>query len=297
MRQLLAISAILAGGLPTAANADCNSWALNGQFSIHQSDRTVVSADLSQDGNRITGNASFYSSLLGTRVNGYVEGFINGNDLRLRMKWNTVYRIECTQRLVAWCDDVGFKDKVGVYEGSINQNGEIEGVAALFDRPEAPVKWFASPPAECEVVLPPPPPPRSPDPLLSPDSTIVKPRPPDPLRSPDKGLAKPRPFSPSKSRIAEEPGGGFASSATGGAGPCTDGLVPRAARPEDLLCVSPAERDLVQRENAEASRHWVDGAYGPQTCVSGLVWREAFSGDTVCVTPERRQQVKAGNAN
>jgi hypothetical protein len=77
---------------------------------------------------------------------------------------------------------------------------------------------------------------------------------------------------------------------------CAAGFVWRAARPEDLVCVTPEARARTAQENASAKDH-VDpaGAYGPNTCVSGYVWRNAFDGDVVCVTPQVRDLVLEEN--
>jgi len=76
---------------------------------------------------------------------------------------------------------------------------------------------------------------------------------------------------------------------------CASGYVWREARTSDHVCVTPASRDLVARENRAARQRWTAGAYGPHTCIQGYVWREAFKGDDVCVTPERRDQVGKEN--
>ncbi len=77
---------------------------------------------------------------------------------------------------------------------------------------------------------------------------------------------------------------------------CKSGFVTRVARPEDLVCVTPAARSRTTRDNAEAPNH-IDpaGAYGPNTCISGYVWRNAFDGDAVCVTPATRALVNEEN--
>jgi hypothetical protein len=78
---------------------------------------------------------------------------------------------------------------------------------------------------------------------------------------------------------------------------CRNGFVWREASPADRVCVAPASRTLVSRENAIAyTRIDPAGAYGPFTCVNGFVWREAFHGDVVCVTPDRRTAVARENA-
>jgi hypothetical protein len=81
----------------------------------------------------------------------------------------------------------------------------------------------------------------------------------------------------------------------------TAGLVPRQARPADMVCATPHIAAEVQKENLNAAmgQGYVPGggAYGPKTCISGLVWREAFDGDTVCVSTQRRQETWQENAN
>ena len=77
---------------------------------------------------------------------------------------------------------------------------------------------------------------------------------------------------------------------------CASGFVWRTARPEDLVCVTPAARARVAEENRLAGeRRDPNGAYGPDTCIAGFVWREAVSGDVVCVTPDSRALAKDEN--
>ena len=76
------------------------------------------------------------------------------------------------------------------------------------------------------------------------------------------------------------------------------GMVPRQARPSDMVCVSPDIAALVAQENANKDAGYAGGgAYGPLTCINGLVWREAFDGDGICVTPARRTETWQENAN
>lgn len=78
---------------------------------------------------------------------------------------------------------------------------------------------------------------------------------------------------------------------------CKSGFVWRAARPSDLVCVTPESRTRIAHENATAASRIQPGggAYGPNTCRSGFVWREAFNGDLICVTPEVRTLVREEN--
>lgn len=79
---------------------------------------------------------------------------------------------------------------------------------------------------------------------------------------------------------------------------CRSGYVWREARPTDLVCVTPARRDDVARQNSRAASRVQPGGglYGPNTCRSGFVWREAFVGDVVCVTPSARAQTHLENS-
>jgi hypothetical protein len=78
---------------------------------------------------------------------------------------------------------------------------------------------------------------------------------------------------------------------------CKAGFVWRVARPDDLVCVTPASRARVAEENRTAAERVQPGggAYGPNTCRSGFVWREAFNGDGICVTPDIRTLVREEN--
>jgi len=76
---------------------------------------------------------------------------------------------------------------------------------------------------------------------------------------------------------------------------CRQGYVWREARPGDHVCVTPQTRTAVARQNREAPRLWVNGAYGKHTCVQGYVWREAFQGDDMCVEPRVRDDTRRDN--
>ncbi len=67
--------------------------------------------------------------------------------------------------------------------------------------------------------------------------------------------------------------------------PCNAGLVPRRARPSDNTCVTPAVAAATYRDNVDAPKYWVHGAFGPQTCVQGRIWRNYWPGDLVCIVP------------
>jgi hypothetical protein len=79
---------------------------------------------------------------------------------------------------------------------------------------------------------------------------------------------------------------------------CKSGFVWREARPNDFVCVMPAQRSEAKAQNANGPNNVQPGGgpYGPTTCRQGYVWREAWDGDTVCVTPTERQKAKNENA-
>jgi len=79
---------------------------------------------------------------------------------------------------------------------------------------------------------------------------------------------------------------------------CIQGFVWREARPDDHICVPPAERTDTASENAQAAarRQPGGGPFGPDTCRQGFVWREAYLGDHVCVPPARRTAARDDNA-
>jgi hypothetical protein len=83
---------------------------------------------------------------------------------------------------------------------------------------------------------------------------------------------------------------------------CPSGQVHRlAAEPRlgvaraDLICVSPAERNLVREENAAYSRTFRAQASGPWSCKPGFVWRQANNYDRVCVRPEAAEAIAQQN--
>jgi hypothetical protein len=77
---------------------------------------------------------------------------------------------------------------------------------------------------------------------------------------------------------------------------CKPGYVWRDAFDGDAKCVTPQEREVAHRQNANGENNrQPNTAYGPKACRNGYVWREAFAGDTVCVTPYERAQAKKEN--
>jgi DNA-binding winged helix-turn-helix (wHTH) protein len=76
-----------------------------------------------------------------------------------------------------------------------------------------------------------------------------------------------------------------------GGNPCQNGLVPRAAFPNDRVCVTAVVREQTIADNAAApSRTQANGL-----CIRGYVWREANPLDHICVTPATRRQTQSDN--
>lgn len=106
-------------------------------------------------------------------------------------------------------------------------------------------------------------------------------------------IVSPEPIKPGPAGV-EDAGAGYGGGIN--AARCKPGFVWRMARDTDYVCVRPASRDRVARENAlAADRVDPQGAYGPQSCRPGYVWRTAYQGDTVCVLPDERAQALEEN--
>ena len=79
---------------------------------------------------------------------------------------------------------------------------------------------------------------------------------------------------------------------------CIQGYVWREVTRNDHVCVTPATRQQISKDNAQidARRQPGGGAYGPETCRQGYVWREAVHDDRTCVAPQTRDQARSDNA-
>lgn len=223
---------------------------------------------LVQSANKITGSATFYSATVTGTVKGDVDGFLNGNHLRLRVKWFAL-RTDCHQVVISWCTDAQYKD-TGVYEASINENGELDGLTYPFGAPSSRSKWYSRPQAACADILV----------MVPPIGPAVPSR---NREAPQRTPYRPAPIL--LPPIASE-------------GRCKSGYVWRESTSDDRVCVTPESRERVRVENRLAEiRRDPTGAYGPNSCKSGFVWREAYEGDVVCVEPEVRALVKQETAD
>ncbi len=97
------------------------------------------------------------------------------------------------------------------------------------------------------------------------------------------------------------PDAGGATACPWGPNQCLPGYVWRVSRPDDLVCVTPETRQLVEDDNLLAEERKDpacaagDCEFGPDQCLPGYVWRVTTPDDLVCVTPEMRYLVEEDN--
>lgn len=313
IRGFLTAMAVLCA-VPAAAT-QCPYWKINGDYVIRQSNSIDVALHLERDGDKLSGQARFYSTSLEHEVAGPLEGYIDGDRLHFRVNWYVLKQETCVKYyglIPVWCWTDKY-DEHGIYEGTISARGEVQGSNYPFERPNSRTSWFLKSELECReiVMIPHGPlaPPKSAPvngkdlevrniPPIVPPQRSPAPRPTDQATRipPDVSIGAP-PTPPVLPPPTGRPGdviGTADLSATSDR--CMDGFVWREARQDDHVCVTPQSRRRVALENRlAASRRNPEGAYGPETCVSGFVWREAYAGDTVCVTPSVRSLVKEEN--
>ncbi len=282
---LLTVSAIATLSVTNAhAQLDtrpCVKWTMpaGGKLVIRQGNGITVTFHLTDHRNRIAGTGSYAVpstptvpfvrwGRFGHEETGTVQGTLFDDGLEFVAQWNSGGR--------------------GYYSGDINRFGHIYGSTYRIGTPGSKAIWTTATPLVCaQRELAPP------QPVPTATSDVLK---------PEYGSRAGRIFagggaSTTDSRVsggaAPIPSGSPATNALA----CRTGFVWRAARPADLVCVTPASRARVAEENRIASTRVQPGggAYGPNTCRPGFVWREAFSGDLVCVTPDTRALVAEEN--
>lgn len=323
IRGILAAIAVFFA-VPALAT-QCPYWKIDGDYVIRQSNAIDVAVHLERDGDRLTGQARFYSTRFGHVIAGPLEGYVDGDHLHFRVRWFLLKQKTCLKYdglIPVWCWTDKY-DENGIYEGTISAHGEVEGSNYPFERPNARTHWFLKSELECrEIMMRPPgylghpqptptenpittnPPPIAPthrDP-----GTLAEELPPiatDP-RQPDRVTDMTNDVGTGTAPVPPAPGAPVARpihnlgkrEPNGARDRCMSGFVWREARAGDHVCVTPSSRQRAAQENRlAAERRNPEGAYGPQTCLSGYVWREAFAGDTVCVTPSVRSLVREEN--
>jgi hypothetical protein len=273
---LAAAAFSLGSVMPAAAQTPCAQWEIHGRWTAIQGNHRV-DFHVNQHGTKVYGIGAPYKlhsafeswGAFGARTEYPVTGTVRGNAVEIRTAWG------------------------GVYLGTIDATGRIDGYTYDLRDSTSNANWFsnrrmtcaveASPPAPAPAAAPPASPP-SPAPIVQGSNTVFGSR--------NSGVGSV--FRSGGAQIpAPVPTPAFIERPSG----CKPGFVPRFARAADLVCVTTKSRDRVARENATARERVQPGvgAYGPNTCKSGYVWREAFAGDGVCVKPDIRALVQREN--
>ena len=301
-------AAVTALSVAPAAATQCPYWKIDGDYVIRQSNSIDVALHLVREGDKLTGQARFYSTSLEHEVAGPLEGYIDGDRFHFRVSWYQLTQKTCVNYyglIPVWCWTDKY-DENGIYEGTISAHGEVRGSNYPFERPNARTSWFMKSELECqEFLMRPPGGFQPPGPPLPAESRVeqanVPPIASDPHRNDPAGVVMPDVSASGADTPPAHPGTpGPEVVVLGRRQPrdrCLRGYVWREARSEDHVCVTPQSRQRVALENrlAAARRLPGGGAYGPETCVSGFVWREAYDGDTVCVEPAARTRAREEN--
>jgi hypothetical protein len=133
--------ALVAACLATPVLA-CNQWDISGARTIEQANRISVSANLLQNGKDVSGTAHYTwirEGVYHTKVNGVVNGTLDGSHLSLKVSW-----ISDT-----YGEDPQIWQGIGVYEGDVNQIGHIEGSNWDFEYPNNRFGWYIGPVLAC----------------------------------------------------------------------------------------------------------------------------------------------------
>jgi hypothetical protein len=232
-----------------AAQVPCTQWDVSGKWQAKQGS-FVIDFELHQAGTSLQGIGEIY---VGSRHadGGPVDGSLKGDTFELTGYWTG--------------------GSVGVYRGAIGATGRIEGWTHDKRNPGSSAPWYSVNRMNC----------------LAREAAASPPQPAEPASKPGKVLGKKQKIDPNAAEVLTEQGG--ISAALDPSPNCASGYVWRVARPDDLVCVTPAARQRVAQEN-QAAASLVDrgGDYGKNSCIIGYVWRDAFEGDGVCVTPAAR---------
>ena len=258
----LAISVWLAAS-PTSAQGICNQWDLSGNWQAIQSNGYKPQFSLTQKGTELQGSVRYSKvepNCAKTATCPIITGSADGSIRGGAFNLN-----------VYWKDG-----KIGVYSGTVGPQGRLLGNTYDQKTPTSTASFNSSRTMTCV------------DRNSGSSTTQSKPG----------GASTPPP--PQGSNMPDRPSKILGKRPTGQTSAiCKQGYVWREARPNDLVCVTPASRARAAQENqvAASRRQPGGGAYGPNTCRQGFVWREAFTGDLVCVTPDIRTLVKQENAS
>ncbi len=109
------------------ANAACSQWDISGKWVIEQTNGDFATTlRFQQDGNNLRGSGHTGMVTLSGLVtaDGTLDGSIEGNDFEFTVYWS--------------------RDVIGVYKGSINPRGRLDG--STYDRmnPKSTAQWHSS---------------------------------------------------------------------------------------------------------------------------------------------------------
>ena len=135
----IAVGGLLAVLLPSAAQAACKQWNVNGPWEIVQSNDTVAQFTFQQQGTALRGSghvSNYYEgSCIGVGCDHYekddasVDGEIKGDSIQFTAYWNG--------------------GPQGTYEGKIDSHGRLKGTGYERQSPDSIVTWYSRGNAEC----------------------------------------------------------------------------------------------------------------------------------------------------
>jgi hypothetical protein len=113
-------------------------------------------------GAHLSGTASFYSPTLKAYIGGTITGTVDHDHISLSVQWSGEHSGGFCPFDFDGC--VEQYNGTGVYDGTIDANGNAEGFNWDFDHPNDKYNWYFVDPLKCADPPPPPPPPK-PDPM------------------------------------------------------------------------------------------------------------------------------------
>lgn len=152
VRGLIAAAAVI-GALPASAG-QCPYWKIDGDYVIRQSNGIDVALHLERAGDKLTGQARFYSTQFHHDIAGPLEGHIDGDRMHFRVSWyllqDTCLKYYGLIPVACWKDKY---NENGIYEGTISARGEVQGSNYPFERPNARTDWFMKSELECGKIV------------------------------------------------------------------------------------------------------------------------------------------------
>jgi hypothetical protein len=109
------------------ANAACSQWDISGEWGIEQTNGPHINVEIQQDGNNLRGSGlglNWSDDDSYGKMEGTLDGSIEEDDFEFTVYWS--------------------RDVIGVYKGSINSRGRLEG--STYDRmnPKSTALWHST---------------------------------------------------------------------------------------------------------------------------------------------------------